>query len=560
MADTHGGLRPRRREHRAVEDTSAPDRRDLAADTIIRAMRANTARNITRQMIMSGAIWGAIAADLRNTGRLGFNEPLTIERLSSVNLSALRSRLGQLDARECAFFDRFTSQRFFATHFTDAQLHGSAGAGDTMALLSRQKLAERNIDFPTQNTTERDIQAKADDGHVFFALECGEQAQKMESRFGGNLYRVPFDSPAFRQQAWGALDDLLEVAEQTNVMRRLPHLEYHQEEAIRSMIGPRIPRSANNADAFSDIFTGKDLIAAAGLSLIEKLRGVNHRLGGYDAQVDQLFNASTPQAFNALLGLFHRLEIRVPGHFFTRDFQHTQAATLALMQLTRDPDATLNSPTPDKLKAFVTFCRGSTEASLAQLHALHGLGIDAASIRGENGESLLHMLCDARLRLVDSAPSKNDVLSVIQALVVYGLDIDGRTTAGRTPLMMAMHDAELATALIDLGADVNARDHSGVTPLFRAVGPGVAELLVLRGADVNYRDDFGRNAMDFALHWFDPDHEVFQVLAAAGIHIGEATRDEILARVPEDLANAMPPVGAHPAYWMHFFQAVAQRT
>lgn len=139
----------------------------------------------------------------------------------------------------------------------------------------------------------------------------------------------------------------------------------------RPRIGPRTHRSANNAAGYADIFSGKDLTAAAGLSLIGKFRGMSQQLAAWGAadpgasgpsQVDRFLQARSAKDFNAVLNLLHRVEIRVPGHFFSTDFQHLESTSLARMQLTHQPRAILDSPSPEKLKALTRYCapRGGT--------------------------------------------------------------------------------------------------------------------------------------------------------------------------------------------------------
>ncbi len=196
-------LRPRHAGRASLDSAMV---RNRAADAIIRGIRAHVANKTTAEMMASGTIWRELQKNLRATGTLGAEDSLTIQRLSSLNLSALRRRLGTLNEAETRFFDRFTSQRFFATHFTDADLHKASDSGQTLSMLSRRRLIERDIPFDEEHTPEKNVSAKADDDHVFFALECGAQPQTVESIFGDSLYRVPFDAPVFRQTAWGALD------------------------------------------------------------------------------------------------------------------------------------------------------------------------------------------------------------------------------------------------------------------------------------------------------------------------------------------------------------------
>lgn len=539
--------------------------RDRAASTITRSMRNHIARKEQTTMIASGSLWTGIAADLHKTGRLDADKPLTTERLSSINLSALRRRLGPLSVREAAFFARFTQQKFFATHFTNSMLHHQAGAGMTMSLLSRKKLQERGMSFNSANTTELDMNIKADHGHVFFSLECGDTPKKLKSRFGSALYRVPFDAPIFRQAAWGALDDLLCGEGKPSVEHHFPGMDVAVIGAIKTMAGPEVDRNDNNAAAFPDIFVGKDLIAAAGLSLLAKLRGVDAQLDagfgswsrplGVDPDVAKLLNSRKPEEFNALLTAFHRIEVRVPGHTFSTDFQHYGSDLLKVIE---DRDMLLKRP-ESKLKALVAYSVGSQEEVLRRLHLLQDFGVDVARLKGRNGTSLLHLICMPTSNANgETGLPKQSVLPLVPALLAFGLDVNARDAFGNTPLMWATHDPDLAEILIKHGADVNAQTKRGCTPLFSAHGPGVANLLVRCGADVHHLDNAGRTALHGALQICKLDSAILRLLIAAGVPVDDQARELIVSQLPPQRVGAVPQANAGKDAWLEFFDQEAE--
>ncbi len=136
-----------------------------------------------------------------------------------------------------------------------------------------------------------------------------------------------------------------------------------------------------------------------------------------------------------------------------------------------------------------------------------------------------------------------DHREIVALLVENGANVNVRTDAGQTPLLLAstsasydtvtwllahgadptissyalptqnaLHDAAAAgnadavRALLDFGVDPNVRDANGSTPLLLTswFGRRDAELALLAaGADTSYRDARGRTALDWALSRHD---------------------------------------------------------
>jgi len=82
--------------------------------------------------------------------------------------------------------------------------------------------------------------------------------------------------------------------------------------------------------------------------------------------------------------------------------------------------------------------------------------------------------------------------SVFAKLVKIGINVNTKDSWGDIPLQMAANfgDFAIAKILIDNGSDINSRGRNGTTPLINACyhGRQVAELLVSKGANVNYSD------------------------------------------------------------------------
>jgi ankyrin repeat protein len=106
----------------------------------------------------------------------------------------------------------------------------------------------------------------------------------------------------------------------------------------------------------------------------------------------------------------------------------------------------------------------------------------AETSEGERIQSLLHC-----------AVSSGDI-SLVKLLLAKGMDVNGRSLGGMTPL----HDAPslaMAEFLISQGGDVNAKANSGSTPLFWAQSYEIAKLLIDRGANIKVSDQQGRTAL-----------------------------------------------------------------
>lgn len=93
---------------------------------------------------------------------------------------------------------------------------------------------------------------------------------------------------------------------------------------------------------------------------------------------------------------------------------------------------------------------------------------------------------------------------IAEALLDWGVPVDGRVGDARTPLQAFAHQANHRTVawLIAHGADVNARADGGRTAAHfaaeRNVGPKTLALLVDSGADLSARDDDGRTPLEIA--------------------------------------------------------------
>ena len=100
---------------------------------------------------------------------------------------------------------------------------------------------------------------------------------------------------------------------------------------------------------------------------------------------------------------------------------------------------------------------------------------------------------------------------------------------GATPLHFAARNGhkDVAELLVVKGAAMNTKDDDGRTPLHMVADighNGIAELLIAKGADVNAKDKNGRTPLDWAVAWDEP--EIADLLRKHGGKTGEELKAE----------------------------------
>jgi ankyrin repeat protein len=108
--------------------------------------------------------------------------------------------------------------------------------------------------------------------------------------------------------------------------------------------------------------------------------------------------------------------------------------------------------------------------------------------------------------LLVAAASSNDP-EVVKALIAEGAGVNEKYVGNWTPLMVAAAEnsnPEVIKALVEAGAEVNAKDDVGWTPLMVAAryndNPEVIRVLIEEGADGKLKSDDGGTAFDYAKH------------------------------------------------------------
>jgi ankyrin repeat protein len=134
--------------------------------------------------------------------------------------------------------------------------------------------------------------------------------------------------------------------------------------------------------------------------------------------------------------------------------------------------------------------RGNINIALALLD--HGADANA---QNAHGQTPLHR--------VSQSSNPGDYPHLALLILKHGADVDARDKNQATPLHFASYKSNLETTrvLLDHGANIHAKDIHGQTPLHIASQgakkypkleqsePGLVELLLSQGADVNARDD-----------------------------------------------------------------------
>ena len=234
-------------------------------------------------------------------GELWEDNIASIASLSTRNIARLRAYLGRLSKNEASFVTRFEQQPFYATHFTS----DDRDDGQTVKLLSRKNLQERNIAFNTSNTQAIDLKMAAHDDHVFFALEVGSRPQKTSSRFGGIIYRFSLQQSRFRY-AWISLNDMVKPKE-NNLRYYFPNL------LETDYVVAQMTVDFYNTTDF--VFTGAATFVGVALSIVHLSRRLSSRA------VKVLLSATTQEELNKVLNGLFRPEMKLSRFLITSEFQ-----------------------------------------------------------------------------------------------------------------------------------------------------------------------------------------------------------------------------------------------
>lgn len=86
-------------------------------------------------------------------------------------------------------------------------------------------------------------------------------------------------------------------------------------------------------------------------------------------------------------------------------------------------------------------------------------------------------------------------LGMMRELLKLGADVNARGRAGKSPLMLACGDEKVAELLLNHGADINFKDNFGANVLHHCGRRETIPLLLERGADATHKDSNGKTPL-----------------------------------------------------------------
>jgi ankyrin repeat protein len=177
-----------------------------------------------------------------------------------------------------------------------------------------------------------------------------------------------------------------------------------------------------------------------------------------------------------------------------------------------------------------------------------------AALRNGQIDSLRRLLVDPTVVQLTDRDGATPLLvaalygnaEAVKTLLGAGADARACTSDGATALMWGARNSEIMGRLIESGADVNAKSRAGRTPLIIAASYAnnldAVRALLNAGADVNAKDDSGTTPLVAAA--VTRDLKLLQVLLDAGsdIHAGNIDRSSGLPLVAAAESNDLPAV------------------
>jgi hypothetical protein len=155
------------------------------------------------------------------------------------------------------------------------------------------------------------------------------------------------------------------------------------------------------------------------------------------------------------------------------------------------------------------FCSKGMISSVKRMLEMKSIDVEARKGGRENGSTCL------------TNAARKGHLDICRLLIDKGADIEAKDREGWTPLHLVARRGhiEIARLLCDRGADIEALDKSEWRPLHWAAKYGhisiVKELIEVRNADINARDEDGRTAL-----WMARENNRVDIAAYLVSHCG----------------------------------------
>jgi hypothetical protein len=311
-----------------------------------------------------------------------------------------------------------------------------------------------------------------------------EKTSKMEKEIDSlrsAMNELKSDSTQLKIDYARLLTDLSEVYTDLRILHPLPYARLHLQKCINHQI------TCNDAvNAFISLHTLPVIHSTPSLTL--QLQALKRDLKkAWDARFAAAFLCEPPPTLESILWI-------VAKSGYTKEvapFMNLSKATRECKNLQRVMREVRNRWGWTRLNYF---CYMGVTSSVKRMLEMKSIDVEAK----QKGEE------DGRTCLINAA--RNGHLDICRLLIDKGAQVNAKDSIGCTPLHLAAWKGhiEILRPLCDRGADIEARNQDGSRPLHYAVKYGhfpiMKELIEVRNAGINARDDDGWTALREARH------------------------------------------------------------
>jgi hypothetical protein len=295
------------------------------------------------------------------------------------------------------------------------------------------------------------------------------------------------------------LTDLTEVQNDLRILHPLPYARLYLQKCIDHQI------VCNDAvNAFISLHTLPVIYSTPFLTL--HLHALNKELKkAWDARFAAAFLCEPPPTLESLLWI-------VAKSGYTKEvapFMNLSKATRECKNLQRVMREVMNWGRYGGRTQLYYFCEKGMTSSVKRMLEMKSIDVEARKGGRENGSTCL------------TNAARKGHLDICRLLIDKGADIEAEDREGWTPLHLVARRGhiEIARLLCDRGADIEALDKSEWRPLHWAAKYGhisiVKELIEVRNADINARDEDGRTAL-----WMARENNRVDIAAYLVSHCG----------------------------------------